>query len=107
MQRREIVEDPEGAALSGENEILVSDLDVGDRRGRQIQLEGLPVCAVIERDVDPELGARIEQTGTVRVFAHYARGLVGSNSIFAVCEPLPRFAEVIGAVDVRREVAEQ
>ena len=67
----------------------------------------LPVRAVVEGDVHAELGAGVEQAGAVGIFAHHARRLVGGDAVLAVGEQRPRLAVVVGAVDVRREIAEQ
>ena len=73
----------------------------------QIELERLPVPAVVERDVHAELGAGVEQPLAVRVLAHHARRRVGGDAVLAVGQALPRLAVVVGPVDVRRVVAEQ
>ena len=107
MQRRQVVENPERPALRRKHEIVVRDLDIGDRRVRQIQLEGLPVRAVIERNVHAEFGARVEQAGAIGILADDARGLVRGDAVLAIGEARPGLAEIVRAVDVRREVAEQ
>ena len=89
MERREVVEDPERAALRGEHEVFVRELDVGDRRGGQVQLEGLPVGAVVERNVHAEFGAGVEQPGAVGIFADHACRLVGGDAVLAVGESRP------------------
>ena len=107
MQRRQVVENPEAAALRREHQILVRHLDVGDRRDGQVQLEGLPVRAVVERDVHAELGAGVEQAGAIGIFAHDARRLIGRDAVLAVGQLRPGLAEIVGAIDVRREIAQQ
>src|SRR6266581_4090958 len=51
VQRREIVEHPERAALRRHDEVIVFDGEISDRHERQVQLEALPVRAIIEADV--------------------------------------------------------
>ena len=107
VQRRQVVENPEGAALCGHDQILVRHLDIGDGRVRQIELEALPVRAVIEGNVHAEFGAGVEQAGAVGIFAHHARGLIGGDAVLAVGEQRPGLAEIVGAVDEGREIAQQ
>ena len=107
VQRRQVVENPERPALRGDHQILVRDLDIGNGRHGQVQLEGLPVAAVIERNVHAEFGSGVEQAGAVGIFAHHAGGLVGGDAVRAVGEPGPGLAEIVGAVNVGREIAQQ
>src|ERR1700740_604780 len=46
--RREGVEDQEGAAVGGGDEIVAMHCEVANVRGREIQLQGLPVVAIVE-----------------------------------------------------------
>ena len=61
MKRRDVVEDPERPSLRGGDEIVVLDRQVGDRYDRQIELQRLPLRAVVQRVVDAGLRAREEQ----------------------------------------------
>ena len=47
-QRREVVENPKRAAVGGDDEIVIVDDDVAGIAGGKIQLERLPVVAVVE-----------------------------------------------------------
>ena len=77
-ERRQVVEDPERAALGGDDQVVALHDHVGDRDDGQVALERLPVRAVVERDVEAGLGAGVEQAAADRVFAHDAReGRVG------------------------------
>ena len=51
-QGREVVENPESAAVGGDDEIVVVDDEVAGVAGGKIQLERLPVVAIVERNVD-------------------------------------------------------
>ena len=104
--RAEVVEDPEGAPLGRNHQVVALDLQVGDRRDRQVELERLPVGAVVERDVEAELGAGVEQPLARRVLAHDAHEVVGRNAVLAVGQQIPVGAVVVGAEDVRPEVVE-
>ena len=107
MQRANVVDDPKCAALRGNDQIVVMKFDVGYGNVRQIQLKRLPVSAVIERNEDAELCARVKQSFAIGIFAHYARRPVGRNPILAVSQTLPGLAIIIGAINVRLIVAEQ
>ena len=74
---------------------------------RQVQLERLPVRAVVERDEHAELGAGVQQALAIRILTHDARRPVRRNAVLAVGQPRPGLAVVVGAVDVRLVVAEQ
>src|SRR5437660_1025626 len=56
MQRREVVEDPERAALGRDDQVLVVHPDVVDGHVRQVELERLPVPAIVEGEEHAELG---------------------------------------------------
>src|SRR5215470_10582183 len=56
-QRRDVIEDPERAAVRTGNQILVLDLEIVDRNDRQAARHALPGLAVVEREVDAGLGA--------------------------------------------------
>ncbi len=47
-KRAEVVQDPEAPALGGERQVAVGEADVGDRDGRQVQLQVAPVFTAIE-----------------------------------------------------------
>ena len=69
-QRGHVVEHPEGAAMSRHDEVVIFHHQIVDRRGRQIHLQRLPMRAVIERNINAELGAGVEQAAAFRIFAH-------------------------------------
>jgi hypothetical protein len=71
MEDREVVKYSEGPALGRQNQVAMPDLDVGNRHRGQVELEGLPDLPVVERNVDAELYARVEQTWAVRILANY------------------------------------
>src|SRR5271167_3720841 len=56
-QRRDVVENPECTAVGCNHEIVSVDGQVVDRNRGKIQLQGLPMIAVVERNVSPEFGA--------------------------------------------------
>ena len=97
----DVVEDPETAPMSGDDEISVLDDEVVDRRHRQIQLHGLPLRTVIERNVHALFGAGEEKVRTSRIDAHGVDVVVGGN---ASDELRPSFSEVGGLENVWSEV---
>ena len=52
------------------HQIVILYDQIVNRRHRQIQLQWLPMRAVIERNEDAELCSRVEQTFAFRIFAH-------------------------------------
>src|SRR6185369_1920809 len=60
-QRTDVVEDPEGAAVGGDDEVVALHDQVADGDGREVELEGLPARAVVEGDEHAGLGPRVEQ----------------------------------------------
>ena len=77
----DVVENPERAAVRGDYEIVVLNDEVVHRRGRQIQFERTPVGAVVERNVDAALGARVEQSALLWIFADGAHETAFGNSV--------------------------
>src|SRR5947209_1338195 len=107
MKRRNVVEDPHRSALRRDDKILVMELDVVDRNVRQVQIEGLPVRTVVERNEHSKLGAGVQQTLSVRVLANNTRRPVVRNTILAISQFRPRRAVVICLIDVWLEIAKQ
>ena len=65
-QQRDVVEDPERAAVRRREQVAVLNQQIVHRNDRQVQSQRLPVTAVVERNVDAGLGARVEQPATLR-----------------------------------------
>ena len=102
-ERRDVVEHPERTPVRGDDQVVVPLVEITDRGHRQVELQRLPVVAVVERDVDAELGAGEEQPRADLVLAN--RVHVGAVRDPAV-DLLPAPAAVLRAVDVRVEVVE-
>ena len=68
-KRAEVVEDPERAAVRRNDERVIVNDHVVDRRDGEIELERLPVCAVVERNIDAGFGAGVEQAFALGIFA--------------------------------------
>src|SRR5260370_2243608 len=60
-QRRDIIENPERAPMCSRDEIAIFDEEVVDGNSGQVQLQGVPVFAIVGRDVDAGLRPRVEQ----------------------------------------------
>ncbi len=67
----DVVEDPEGPAVGGGDQVVALDHQVVHRHGRQVQLQGLPGAAVVERHEHPPLGAGEQQAPANRILAHH------------------------------------
>src|SRR4029450_1013134 len=55
-------------AVRGEDDISALDGQVVDRNRWQVELEGLPGGAIVERHPDPSFGAGEQQPGPLRIF---------------------------------------
>ena len=106
-QRREVVENPEPATHRREHEVTAMHLDVGDRRDRQVALHLHPRCAIVVADVQPELGAEVEQALTVGILSHDACRRIIGHTVGAGGQQRPGAAVISGAIGVRLEIAEQ
>src|SRR2546426_2023356 len=98
---RKIVEDPEAAAVRGQNEVRVLHDHVVDRHDRQAAAEPTPLRAVVKRDVHAGLRARVEKTLARGVLADHAGEVVSRDP---VRDLRPSAAEVLGFEEVRTEV---
>src|SRR5205085_229480 len=97
-QGREVIENPESASVGRGQKVAPVNGEVAHGRGRQVELDGLPVVAAVERDIHAVVRARVGQTFARGVFAHdvcdAAFGQPGDDL-------LPRLAAVPRAIDVR------
>ncbi len=101
--RPQIVYHPKTAALRSGYEVVTLHGEVGDGHDGQIELEGLPVGAVVERNVHAGFSTRIQQTFARRVGAEYAGEMLRRN---AFGDEFPGAAVVLGFVEIRRIVAD-
>ena len=56
--------------MGGDHEIVAGHREIMERGLRQIELQALPVRAVVEGDEDAGLGGGVEQAAFRRIFAH-------------------------------------
>src|SRR5712664_2054568 len=102
-QRRDVVENPEGAAVRGYNEIVAMNREIAHGRVRQIQLQRLPIATIVEGNVHGAFGTGVEQTFSRGIFAHHVAGAAIGNSLGNF---RPRFSEIARAVNVRAQIVE-
>ena len=81
VQRRNVIENPEGTAVCCHHQILILHLQIMDWRDRQIELETLPRATIIEGDVQPRFCSGIQQPLPVRVFPNRPRKVVIGNAV--------------------------
>ena len=62
-KRRDVVENPEGAAVRADDDIVAVDYEIAHGSGGQVELQRLPGVAIVERDIDGAFGAGEEQAG--------------------------------------------
>src|SRR5215471_12539863 len=101
-QRREIIEDPEAAAVSADDQVAIVHYQIADRCSQHVQPQRLPVLAVIEADEDSEFRSGEQQAFAHRILAYRVHR--------AIREPahdlLPGSSAIVSAPDVRLEVVQ-
>ena len=104
VERRQVVQDPEGPSLGGHHQVLPVHPEVGDGGSGEVQLQGLPVGPLVEGDEHPELGAGVQEPLPVRVLPHHAHRVIRRDAVPAVGEEAPPGTVAIGEEDVGPEV---
>src|SRR5260370_2183626 len=102
-QRRNVIQNPKGAAVRGDHQIVVMHDEVADRSSGHIEPQRLPGIAIIERDVHAHFRAGIEQAFAYRIFADAIEEAAFGN---AGGGALPGFAEVTRTVEIWFQVFE-
>ena len=92
-----LVHDPEAAAVGGDGEVVAVDDDVADGGGGHVVLERVPVDAVVQADIDAELGGGVEEAFGLGVFLDGVDVGAGGD---AGGDLGPSLAAVAGFVDV-------
>jgi hypothetical protein len=87
--------------VSRRDQIVVVDRQIMNGNGGQVQLQGLPVGSVVNREVDAGFGPGKKQSLAFRVFADGAHIRTLGNPMR---NGRPRLTGVRGAVDQRPEV---
>ncbi len=106
-QRREVVHDPDAAAVRGDDQVVLARMDqqIPHRdAGEVAALELRPALARVGRDPQPELGPAEEQARLHRVFLDDLG--VAAHALLRADDARPALAEVRRAIDPRRHVAE-
>ncbi len=99
----QVVEDPERAAVGGEDQLVVLDHQVMDGDGRQVEAQRVPGGAVVGREGDAVLGAQEEPAALRGVLAHGVQEEVRRQ---LAVEALPGASEVAGLPQVGAQVVE-
>src|SRR5258706_4503271 len=75
LERAEVIEEVEAAPVRRDDEVVEALLqgEPRDRRVRELRLEGFPLPAVVERDVERVLGPREEEALPERVLLQNVR----------------------------------
>ena len=108
-QRRDVVENPEAAAVRAGDEIgaqaraVVLHLQIAHRDGRHVEPQRLPVIAVVERHPHLRVGGGVEQSLLPRILADRIRDRARRD---AGVDLRPRLAAVVRAPEVRIEVVD-
>jgi len=69
-KRSDVIQDPERAAVRGDNQVVAVNGQIAHRGVRQIQLQQLPGVAIVKGNIDRSLGTREEQALACGIFAH-------------------------------------
>ena len=100
---REIVENPECAPLGRGDQVGVVHFEVGDRHHRERCRKCTPLRATVVRQVEPRLGAGVEQIPAHGILAHHTDWLVLAQAIH---HARPGATVIRGLEHVRRRVAD-
>ena len=92
------------AAVRADDEVVVLDHEVADRRRRHVQPQRLPVLAVVERDVD--LPVSVPANSRPRRFGSSRTALTMPPSGMPCTISRPGLAAVVRAIDVRPQVVQ-
>src|SRR6266550_6355256 len=87
--------------MRGNDEIVVLDDQVSNRRSRKIQLQWLPMVAIIKRNISTKFGAGEEQAFALLVCAYHVNVSILGN---APVNGGPCLAKVMSAIDVWSDV---
>jgi len=102
-QGGDVVEHPEAAAMRGYDEVVIFYHEIVHWGDGQIELERLPLSAVIVGNKDAGFGPSKEQAGALGIDAHGMDVAVCGKTVH---ELGPGLAEVAGLENVGREVVE-
>ena len=102
-QRRDVVDHPEAATVRGGDQVTVAHGEVVHGHHRQVELEPLPVEAIVGREPDAALRAGVQHPRLLVILTDDARELGWCD---AGVDARPRAAEVRGLPEIRSHVVE-
>ncbi len=83
------------------HQVVAVNRQIPHRSVRQVQLQRLPVVAIIERHINGCLRSREQQPFPQRIFSHYVdRSVIGQPRI----DFLPGLAKIPGAINMRLQI---
>ena len=82
------------------------NLEIGDRRGREVLLQRLPVLPLIERHVGAFERSRVQQPFLLRVLANHVHRLIVGNAVRTGREQRPVLAIIVRHVQIRLEIVQ-
>src|SRR5689334_16572037 len=87
--------------MRGNNKVIAVDLQIVNRHGRQVELQRLPVAAVVKGEKDARLSARKQKPLALWIFMHRPHvGAIGN----AVGREYPVLAAIASAEDHGPEI---
>src|SRR5581483_5214639 len=102
-KRLDVVENPEAAAVSRDDDVIAMDDEIANRRGRHVLAERHPMLSIVARHPDLGLAAGEEESFRLRIFADDVDRRAAAD---AVRDLAPRAAAVARAENVRAQVVE-
>ena len=109
-QRRDVVDDPDAAAMRADDQIVRARLDRQIAHGHVRQaaaLEARPVAAAVDRYPEAELGAEEQQVGLDQVFLDHVRIAAHALAVVGAEQARPGLAVVGRAIEPRLHVAKR
>src|SRR6185437_7910219 len=79
LKRRDVIHHKKAAAMCGDDQVVtgLDELHVIDWHGGEVGFKSGPVAAIIGRIEKAGIGAKHQEAFAVRIFADYARRIVG------------------------------
>src|SRR5439155_12585284 len=93
----DVVENPEGATVRRDYQVIAVDREIANGTDRQIQLQRLPLVPVVERHVDTQFSTGEEQSSSPRVLANGPQEIRSRN---AARDQLPGGGIVMRSIDI-------
>ncbi len=102
-QVRDVVEDPEGAAMRADHDVVFVNHEIADGGRRHVGAQRMPVVAVVDGEINGPFRTRIQQAFALGILAHGVHGLVRGD---AVDDEFPCEPAVVRAIDVGPKIAQ-